>query len=274
MDAYKNGQTPNPCTMCNRLIKWETLFKGAEYFKADFVVTGQYAKIRELSNGRYTLVNSESATKDQTYALYNLTQVQLSKTMFPIGNYEKTEVRKIAYEAGIDVASKSDSMDICFIPNGNYADYLARKYGIVAKKGKFVDLDGNILGEHKGIIHYTIGQRKGLGITFGKPVFVKEIRADSNEVVLSDNEKLFETRILAEKINFMAETREEIERLNKVYVAKIRYNHKGGLCRLYFEDNNMIVDFLKPQRTSTPGQTIVVYNEMGEIVCGGRIAKN
>ena len=157
------------------------------------------------------------------------------------------------------------------ILNDNYGE---EEYGIAARRGNFIDADGKILGEHRGIVHYTIGQRKGLGIAFGKPMFVKEIRPESNEVVLSDNEGLFTTRVLAEKINFMAETREEIEVSHKVYMAKIRYNHKGGKCTLSFEGENIVAEFLEPQRASAPGQTLVVYNEAGEVVCGGRIIRS
>ena len=272
--SYKNGETPNPCTLCNRMVKWEALFKGAEFFGAEYVATGHYAKIKELENGRYTIANSLTATKDQTYALCNLTQKQLKNTLLPLGKYEKNEVRKMAEEAGIEVATKPDSMEICFIPDRDYAGYLEKEYGIVAEKGNFVDIKGNILGEHRGIIHYTIGQRKGLGIAFGKPMFVKEIKPESNEVVLSDNEGLFTTKVVAERINFMAETKEKIENSNKYYTAKIRYNHKGGECRLSFEGEKIVVDFSEPQRASAPGQTLVVYNEAGEIVCGGRIVRS
>ena len=273
-DSYKNGETPNPCTLCNRMVKWEALFKGAELFGAEYVATGHYAKIRRLANGRYTIANSITAIKDQTYALCNLTQEQLRHTLLPLGNYEKSEVRKLAVEAGIEIASKPDSMEVCFIPDGDYAGYLAKEYGIEAHKGNFIDVDGKVLGEHRGIVHYTIGQRKGLGIAFGKPMFVKEIRPETNEVVLSDNEGLFTTRVVAERINFMAETREEIEGLDKTYTAKIRYNHKGGECRLSFEGEKIVVDFSEPQRASAPGQTLVVYNEAGEVVCGGRIVRS
>ncbi len=273
-DSYKNGETPNPCTLCNRRVKWEALFKGAELFGAEYVATGHYAKIRQLANGRYTIANSYTAAKDQTYALCNLTQEQLRRTLLPIGDYEKSEVRKIAAEAGIEIAAKPDSMEICFIPDGDYAGYLEKEYGIAAHKGNFVDVDGNVLGEHRGIVHYTIGQRKGLGIAFGKPMFVKEIRPETNEVVLSDNEGLFNERVVAERINFMAETKEEIEGADKIYLAKIRYNHKGGDCKLSFEGDRIVAEFLEPQRASAPGQTLVVYNEAGEVVCGGRIVRN
>lgn len=272
--SYKNGETPNPCTLCNRMVKWEALFKGAEIFGAEYVATGHYAKIRKLTNGRYTIANSITATKDQTYALCNLTQDQLRCTLLPLGNYEKSEVRKLAVEAGIEIATKPDSMEVCFIPDGDYAGYLEKEYGIEAHKGNFVDVVGNIMGEHKGIVHYTIGQRKGLGIAFGKPMFVKEIRPETNEVVLSDNEGLFTTRVVAERINFMAETKEEIEDSDKIYMAKIRYNHKGGECKISFEGDRIVVRFLEPQRASAPGQTLVVYNEAGEVVCGGRIVRN
>lgn len=273
VNSYKNGETPNPCTLCNRKVKWEALFKGADKFNADYVATGHYARIALLPNGRYSIANSATATKDQTYALCNLTQTQLKRTLLPIGEYEKSEVRRLAKESGITVADKKDSMEICFIPDGDYVKFINEEYNTSLPTGDFVDVDGNILGKHRGILHYTVGQRKGLGISFGRPMFVKEILAKENKIVLSDDRGLFEKRVVAENINFMAETREEIENSDKVYLAKIRYNHSGGACKLSFSGDRIVASFLEPQRAPAPGQTLVVYNEAGDVVCGGKIIR-
>lgn len=272
--SYAKGETPNPCTRCNRLVKWEALFKGADELGADFVATGHYAKIKLLPNGRYSIANSKTARKDQTYALCNLSQEQLKRTILPIGDYEKEEVREFAREAGILLANKPDSQEICFIPDGDYAKYLDTYYGVKAEEGSFVDLSGKELGKHRGIVHYTVGQRKGLGVTFGKPMYVKKIDPKKKRVILSENEELFETRVLASEINYMAETKEEIEEKKSPYFAKIRYNHKGGACKLSFEGEKLVVDFLEPQRAPAPGQTLVVYTEAGDVVCGAKIVSD
>ena len=170
---YLCGKTPNPCVVCNREIKWERLLYHADVLKADFVATGHYASVVKLENGRYTVRKASHSEKDQTYMLYRLTQEQLSRTLMPLGEYSKTEVREIAAKAGIEVASKPDSQEICFVTDGDYADFI-----INHENG----------GRHKGIIHYTVGQRKGLGVAFGHPMYIKEIRADKNEIVLSDLE--------------------------------------------------------------------------------------
>ena len=155
VDEYKNGRTPNPCIACNRYVKWESLLQRSLMIGADYIATGHYARVEKLDNGRYAIRNSVTAKKDQTYALYNLTQEQLSKTLMPVGDYTKDEIRTIAEKIGIQVAHKPDSMEICFVPDQDYAGYIERETGYVSKKGNFVDLDGNVLGEHKGIIHYT-----------------------------------------------------------------------------------------------------------------------
>lgn len=269
--SYERGETPNPCTRCNRLVKWEALFKGATELGADFVATGHYARIRKLPNGRFSIANSKTAKKDQTYALCNLSQEQLKRTLLPIGEYEKEEVRAFAREAGFLLADKPDSQEICFIPDGDYAGYLEKYYGIKAESGDFVNLSGEALGKHRGIVHYTVGQRKGLGVTFGKPMYVKKIEPAKKRVVLSENEALFEKRVYASDLNYMGETREEIEEKKGKYQAKIRYNHKGGECYLSFEGENLVVEFLEAQRAPAPGQTLVVYNREGDVVLGGRI---
>ena len=165
-DSYVNGQTPNPCIACNRYVKWEALLKRSISIGADFIATGHYARVEQLSNGRYALRRSATAAKDQTYALYNLTQEQLKRTLMPVGEYTKEEVRVIAEKIGLLVADKPDSQDICFVQDGNYAAFIEEHTGKKASEGNFVTSDGTVIGRHKGIIHYTVGQRKGLGGTW------------------------------------------------------------------------------------------------------------
>lgn len=172
VEEYKNGRTPNPCIACNRYVKWEALLKRSLSIGADYIATGHYARIEKLENGRYALRRCAAAVKDQTYALYNLTQEQLSRTLMPVGEYSKEEIRKIAGEIGLNVASKPDSQDICFVPDGDYAAFIEAESGRKSEEGNFVTLDGKVLGRHKGIIHYTVGQRKGLGLALGYPAFV------------------------------------------------------------------------------------------------------
>ena len=176
VQEYLDGHTPNPCIACNRYVKWESLLQRSLEIGADYIATGHYARIEQLANGRYAIRNSVTAKKDQTYALYNLTQEQLSRTLMPVGDYTKDEIRKIASEIGIQVANKPDSMEICFVPDNDYAGFIQRETDYIPKEGNFVDIHGNVIGKHKGIIHYTVGQRKGLGLAMGHPVFVTEIR--------------------------------------------------------------------------------------------------
>ncbi|MCI5687786.1 MAG: tRNA 2-thiouridine(34) synthase MnmA, partial [Emergencia sp.] len=208
------------------------------------------------------------AAKDQTYALCNLTQDQLAHTLMPLGEYTKEEVRAMAEKIGIDVANKPDSQEICFIPDHDYAAFIERETGgKVPPEGNFVNPQGEVLGRHRGIIHYTIGQRKGLGIAFGKPVFVSEIRPETNEVVLGDNEDIFKTELLADHINWMSVgDPTDGMRLN----AKIRYAHKGAPCMVYPEPEGKVrVVFEEPQRAITPGQSVVFYD--GDLVAGGGV---
>ncbi|HIW22160.1 MAG TPA: tRNA 2-thiouridine(34) synthase MnmA, partial [Candidatus Dorea intestinavium] len=165
LDEYVHGRTPNPCIACNRYVKWESLLQRSLEIGADYIATGHYARIKKLDNGRFAIENSVTKAKDQTYALYNLTQEQLSKTLMPVGDYTKDEIRKIAEDIGLLVSHKPDSQDLCFIPDGDYAAYIEENTDKGNKPGNFVDLKGNVLGQHKGIIHYTVGQRKGLGIS-------------------------------------------------------------------------------------------------------------
>lgn len=269
IDSYNNGRTPNPCIRCNRYIKWEALLSKARELGAEYVATGHYAKIEKLENGRYSISNSKSSAKDQTYTLFNLTQDQLAHTMMPLGDYEKEDIRKIAQEAGIVVADKPDSQDMCFVPDGKYANFIWRETGQRAVPGNFVTLDGEIIGRHKGIIFYTVGQRKGLNLSMGKKMFVKEIRPETNEVVVCEAGDLFTTHLVADKVNFMG-----VEKFDKPTraIAKIRYSHAGAECTIEQTGPYTIkCVFDEPQRAITPGQGLVVYNHEGNVLCGGEI---
>lgn len=265
IEEYRQGRTPNPCIACNRYVKWESLLKRSMDIGADYIATGHYARIIKLDNGRYTLMRSATLAKDQTYALYNLTQEQLSHTLMPVGEYSKDEVREIADKINLQVASKPDSQDICFVPDGDYASFIENSTGEKIQPGNFVDQEGNILGQHKGIIHYTVGQRKGLGLSLGHPVFVLEIRPETNEVVIGDNEDSLSYIVRANRINFMSV--EDMEGEKKVF-AKIRYNHKGAWCTVKKTgEDEILCTFEEPQRAITPGQAVVLYD--GDYVFGG-----
>lgn len=269
VEEYMRGRTPNPCNVCNRYVKWEALLSRAAELGASRIATGHYALVKQLENCRYALMRAAAAQKDQTYALYNLTQKQLSHTLMPIGNYEKDKVREIAAEIGLSVASKPDSQEICFIPDHDYAGYIRRITGKEIRPGNFVTPEGEVLGTHKGIIHYTIGQRKGLGIALGRPAFVTEIRPDTNEVVLSTNESLFRKTLTADHFNWMGRAgAAEAFRCS----AKIRYSHKGAECLVKENpDGSVSCEFDEPQRAITPGQAVVLYD--GDIVLGGGLIR-
>ena len=200
---YLRGRTPNPCIACNRYVKWEALLARSLAIGADYIATGHYGQIVRLANGRYTLRMSGTA-KDQTYALYNLTQDQLRRTLMPVGEYSKEEIRRMAEQIGLPVAQKPDSQDICFIPDGDYASFIERNAGKELQKGNFVTSDGRILGQHKGIIHYTVGQRKGLGLALGYPAFVLEIRPETREVVIGTHEESLADSLRVTDVNFMS----------------------------------------------------------------------
>ena len=228
VSEYLCGRTPNPCILCNRHVKWEALLQRSLALGADYIATGHYARIMQLENDRYVIRNSVTARKDQTYALYNLTQHQLAHTLMPVGDYEKDAIREIARKAGLPVASKPDSQDICFVPDNDYAAVIRKEApGKVPPPGNFVRKDGTVIGQHKGVIHYTVGQRKGLNLSMGHPVFVTEIRPRTNEVVIGENEDVFRDTLFARDLNFMA-----VEDITKPVrlTAKIRYAHEGSYC--------------------------------------------
>lgn len=263
---YQRGQTPNPCIVCNRWVKGQALLEKAGELGASHIATGHYARIeRHPETGRFAIRNSVTAAKDQTYALYRLTQEQLAAMLLPIGDYEKEEVRKIA--EGIDgfVAKKGDSQDICFIPDGDYAAFIEAQGASCGEAGDFVDLAGKPLGRHKGLVHYTVGQRKGLGIAFGKPMYVYGMRAAENQVVLCENETLFRTTLLIGDIANMAIGKFED---GMRFRAKIRYAHRAAWCTVHpLGEDRLECVFDAPQRAVTPGQSVVFYD--GEYVAGG-----
>lgn len=268
INEYMAGRTPNPCNMCNRFVKWEALLDRAKEFGADYVATGHYARIKKLDNGRLVVMNSATAVKDQTYALNQLRQDQLAHTLMPIGQYTKDEIRQIAKDAGIPVADKPDSQDICFIPDGDYKAFL-KKYADreLPTEGNFVNEAGEILGKHTGITNYTVGQRKGLGIALGKPVFVSAIRPQTNEVVISDTGDVFARELYCNHLNFMAV--EDLTHPTEV-VAKIRYAHKGSPCTIEKVDKDTVkCTFHEDVRAITPGQSVVFYQN--DYVFGGGI---
>lgn len=265
---YMEGRTPNPCVVCNRLVKWEALMRAADMYGADYVATGHYARVVRGTNGRYAVAAAESSAKDQTYALYNLTQEQLARTLMPVGAYSKDEIRSMAEQIGLNVAGKPDSMETCFVPDDDYGRFIRDNYDYSDAPGNFVDTQGKVLGAHKGIIHYTIGQRKGLGIALGKPAFVTKIDKDTNEVVLGENEDLMSVTVRAKDINYMSESSFDP---GKEYIAKIRYNHKGAPCRISVNEEGILTaTFEEKQRAATPGQALVIYDN-GMVAGGGII---
>ena len=269
---YLNGRTPNPCVGCNRTVKWAKMLEMADALGADLVATGHYGTIVRKENGRLTVKQSPFAAKDQSYMLYRLTQEQLARTIMPLGPLTKEEVRSIAEKAGIPVAEKPDSQEICFIPDGDYAGYIDRtSTREVPPEGNFVDAEGRILGRHKGITHYTVGQRKGLGLAMGVPVFVKEIRPETNEVVIGSNEDLFSDTVFCRDLNFLSiPGLAPGETINAV--VRIRYHHKGEEAQVRLVGDDLAeITFKRPVRAAAPGQAAVFYDEDGCVIGGGTI---
>ena len=265
---YLSGRTPNPCVVCNRYIKWKAIMEEGRKYGAELLATGHYARTELLPNGRYAVRCSVSSAKDQTYALYDLTQEQLSKTVMPLGSYTKDEIRAMAQKIGIPVAQKPDSMEICFIPDKDYARFIKAYTGIAVPEGNYVTKTGEILGRHKGIIHYTIGQRKGLNLAMGHPVFVSEIRPETNEVVIGENSDILISALKCSRLNAMSVP--ELATGMEV-MAKIRYNHKGANAVLERTgEDQLLVRFQEPQRAITPGQAVVFYRD-GYVAGGGVI---
>ena len=264
--SYERGETPNPCIRCNRYLKFDSLYKKAQEMGYDYIVTGHYARIRE-KDGHFYLLKAKDLNKDQSYVLYDLTEEQLSHTAFPLGEYTKDQVREIADENGFVTSHKKESQDICFVPDGDYAGMIERYRGHGYEKGNFVDLEGNILGTHDGIINYTIGQRRGLGIPADRRLYVTRLNVDKNEVILADNADLFKTDLIIRDFHWITgEVPLEPVRCS----AKIRYRHKEQPATLtVLDDNTARLSFDEPQRAITAGQSAVLYD--GDIVLGGGI---
>lgn len=267
INEYINAATPNPCIACNRYVKWEALMHRAMEIGADYIATGHYANIvKHPETGRYTIKTADN--KDQSYALYSLTQEQLSRTLMPDGKYPKSEIRKIAEKIGLRVADKPDSQDICFVPQGDYGTFIKENTDVLIPEGDFVDENGNVLGRHKGITNYTIGQRKGLGIALGFPAYVTAIDSKNNKVVIGSNEDLFKKRVIVKNYNPMGigELKGELR-----CFGKLRYNQKMAPCVIRPFGEYIEAVFDEPQRAVTPGQAAVFYD--GEYVAGGGIIK-
>ena len=264
INCYEHGMTPNPCIQCNKHMKFDELYRRGQILGCDKIVTGHYVRIRKTDKG-YQLLKAMDPNKDQSYVLYNMTQEELAHTEFPLGELTKDEVRKIAESNGFINANKPDSQDICFVPDGDYVGALKRFTGKEYEPGQFVDTKGNVLGEHKGIVSYTIGQRKGLGIAYEHPLYVVELDVPNNKVILGKNEDLFSKEALVENINWIDPEDDRTEIRCK---AKVRYRMTEQPCVVKKIDaTKALVIFDEPQRAITPGQSAVFYED--EVVLGG-----
>jgi tRNA-uridine 2-sulfurtransferase len=273
VEEYLAGRTPNPCVMCNTHIKWEALLKRANMLDCEFIATGHYANVRN-ENGRFVISKGADDWKDQSYVLWGVTQECLSRTMFPVGKFRKTEIRQMALDMGFtELANKSESYEICFIPDNDYRSFLKRQVPEVAERldgGNFVTADGKILGKHKGYPFYTIGQRKGLEIAVGEPLYVTEIVPETNTVVLGDSDALKRQQMRVRNINLVKY--DTLEGMPMEAITRIRYKDKGTLSTLEQEGNEMQVTFYSPVNAVAPGQSAVFYDG-DDVIGGGFIAK-
>ena len=262
---YRMGRTPNPCVICNKMLKFGKLLEMAHESGFDHIVTGHYARVERNDKGRYILKKGIDPSKDQSYVLYTLTQEQLAQARLPLGDKTKQEVRELASGAGFDNANKKESQDICFIPDGDYVKFITEYTGAEFTKGRFIDTDGNYLGENKGIIAYTVGQRRGLGLSMPHPPYVLQLRPQDNTVVVGKEEMLYSKTLKAENINLIPfSTLETPLRAN----VKIRYAHPGQPATIQQLDHDTLhIEFDEPQRAITKGQAAVIYE--GDIVIGG-----
>lgn len=264
VDAYEHGVTPNPCIDCNRYLKFDKLFERADILGCRYIATGHYARV-ERAGEKYVLKKALDETKDQSYVLYDLTQEKLARVKFPLGTFRKTDAREIAAEAGLCNARKHDSQDICFVPDGDYAKIIAARTGKEPQPGPFLDLNGNVVGTHRGIIHYTIGQRRGLGIAAEAPLYVCGIDVPNNEVVLGRNEELFSTELDASGCNWISG---DVPGAPLRVTARIRYRQPEQPCTVTATGPDTVhVSFETPQRAITRGQAVVFYD--GDTVLGG-----
>jgi tRNA-specific 2-thiouridylase len=269
---YESGKTPIPCVLCNQYVKFDLLLKRAMELGADYLATGHYAKITN-GDGTYSLNKADDENKDQTYFLYTLKQKELSKLMFPLGSLKKDEVRELARSLNIKLAEKPDSTGVCFVPSDNYRDYLISQSAFTEKEGDIVNVEGEVLGKHRGIYSFTIGQRRGLGIATGKPMYVVGIEPKENRVIVGEEDKIYSNKLLAENISWV-QTNNQIE-LNSEEPfevrAKIRNRHREDDAIVTMKsDTQAEIEFINPQRAITPGQAVVFYQDK-KVLGGGWI---
>lgn len=273
VDEYVAGRTPNPCVLCNTHIKWDALLKRADQLGCEHIATGHYAQVRE-ENGRFVVSKGLDQTKDQSYVLWGLSQESLSRTIFPLGKMHKKDIRQIALDSGYEaIAKKSESYEICFIPDNDYRGFLKRRVEGLEERvegGLFVDKDGNILGKHRGYPFYTIGQRKGLEIALGEPMYVTGIHPDTNKVILGTQEELLKTSMTVRGLNL-----QKYEKLNQPMesLVKVRYKHPGSMAKIEQFGSEMSVHFYEDVSAIAPGQSAVFY-EGDDVIGGGFIKKD
>ena len=264
INEYINGRTPNPCIECNRKIKFDKMLRRAETLGYDKIATGHYARVKRAENGRYLLCRPTDINKDQTYVLYSMTQEELSKTLFPLGDLTKPQVREIAEKHGFVNAAKPDSQDICFVPDGDYAGFITKRCG-EQQSGDIVLSDGTKLGKHKGLIHYTIGQRKGVGISYSEPLFVVAKDMEHNRLIMGKADEVYSDSLVAGDVNFIP-----FDTLTKpiTCTAQTRYHQKDAECTVSpMNDGKVLVTFKEPHKAISKGQAVVFYD--GEYVIGG-----
>ncbi|MGE5498857.1 MAG: tRNA 2-thiouridine(34) synthase MnmA [Syntrophothermus sp.] len=274
VDEYMHGRTPNPCVICNKKIKWEELLKKADAIDARYVATGHYAiSAYDTETGRYCIRNPKDSHKDQTYALWGLTQESLSRTIFPLGKYTKPEVRELAEKYNLKTANKPDSQEICFVADNDYQRFLLEKRPELAieQTGGDIIMDGEKIGRHKGIPFYTIGQRKGIGLALGKPAYVTKIDYNNNVIEIGEKKDLLKKELYAGEINYVS--RASLSPGDKV-LCKIRYSDKGSPAEILAADSNSIhLRFYEGKSAITPGQSAVIYDETGNLLAGGVISQ-
>lgn len=274
IDEYLNGRTPNPCVVCNRKVKWEELLAKADSLDAKYIATGHYARIEfNAQTNRYCIKNSADSGKDQTYALWGVKQLHLARTLLPLGDFTKSEIRELAEKYELKTANKPDSQEICFVADNNYERFLRERIPdkiSQIEKGNFI-YKNEIIGEHKGIPFYTIGQRRGLGIATGNPIYVKEIDKKKNNIILSDKEDLEGNTVNAVDVNYVSTS---CLKNNSIVLAKIRYADKASPAIVVESgENKFTISFLKPKSAITPGQSVVLYDDLGYLLAGGIIDK-
>lgn len=269
VSQYQNAETPNPCIECNKYIKFGYFYNKAKELGCDYIATGHYARIEYSEKyNQYVLRKSKEEKKDQSYFLYTIPEERLGSIIFPLQDYtSKEEIRKIAKENNLGVAEKKDSQEICFIPDNCYQNFLEGKMEIKDKVGNIVLKTGEVLGKHQGLINYTVGQRKGIGVSYKEPLYVIELKNDTNELVVGTEQELYSSKLVANDVNWQVEFKEDDIKC----FAKIRYRAKEAKAKILKEDNRVLVEFDKPQRAITKGQSVVFYDAEGIVLGGGKI---